>query len=91
MLLKKKITLLPHIDWEQLLDSVKEQYKAYPMCTEDGIKILFKKAWIHLRKSNTEPIVRLHVEAAQEVQAVYIVKRLMQHISTYCQEQRHNN
>lgn len=84
VLIKKKITLLPHIAWEKLLDTVQAQYKAYPMCTEDGIKILFEKAWMHLRKSNTEPIVRLHVEADTKAQAVHVMEQLIQQINAYC-------
>lgn len=78
VLLKKKIALTPDTDWTMLLDIIKRQYKAYPINTEDGIKIIFEKAWIHLRKSNTEPIVRLYVEATTEDRAHQMVKQLIE-------------
>ena len=77
VLLKKKIALTPDIDWTTLLDSIKKQYQEYPMNTEDGLKIIFEKAWIHLRKSNTEPIIRLYIEAETETHAHNLMEQLI--------------
>ncbi|MHA7877993.1 MAG: phosphoglucosamine mutase [Bacteroidota bacterium] len=83
VLLKKKIVLAPNVDWVALLDIIKKQYKQYPMNTEDGVKIIFEKAWIHLRKSNTEPIIRLYIEAVTEAQAHLIAQELIQAMQRY--------
>ena len=80
VLIKKKITWTLDTDWAALLDMLKERYKAYPMNLEDGLKIMFEKAWVHLRKSNTEPIIRLYVEAETEARANHLAKQLMQAI-----------
>lgn len=66
---KNKITLTPEMDIDGLLLKVKEQYKHQPHSTIDGLKIEFGKAWLHLRKSNTEPIIRVYSEAATAEQA----------------------
>jgi phosphomannomutase len=47
-----------------LLEKVKEQYAAQPVNTVDGVKIEFDKSWVHLRSSNTEPIIRVYSEAS---------------------------
>jgi len=83
VLLKKKIALTPDIDWTTLLDSIKKQYQEYPMNTEDGLKIIFEKAWIHLRKSNTEPIIRLYAEADTEEQAAQLAMQVMRPIKSH--------
>ena len=48
---------------DDLLEKIKEQYKAQKPNTVDGLKIDFKDSWVHLRKSNTEPIIRVYTEA----------------------------
>ena len=77
VLLKKKIALTPNADWAILLGKIREQYQEYPMNTEDGLKIVLEKAWIHLRKSNTEPIIRFYVEADTEVYAHHLAENLI--------------
>lgn len=84
VLVKHKIQLIPDTDVAALLGTIRQQYSAYPMNTEDGVKILFEKAWIHLRQSNTEPIIRLYAEAETEAQANHLVKQLRQQISSHC-------
>jgi len=83
VLVKKKITGTLDTDWAAIASTIRNRYKAYPMNLEDGIKVLFKKAWIHLRKSNTEPIIRLYVEAETEAQANHLAKQLMQAIKEH--------
>ena len=66
---KKRLDLTPDTDIDALLDSVKEKYKNYPISTIDGVKIDFPDRWIHLRKSNTEPIIRIYTEAPTKEEA----------------------
>lgn len=66
---KKKLELTPDTDIDNLLNSVKDKYKDYPVSTIDGVKINFPDRWIHLRKSNTEPIIRIYTEAPTKEEA----------------------
>ncbi len=60
---KQKIELTPDIDVDALLVAVKEKYAQYDITDIDGVKIDFPESWVHLRKSNTEPIIRVYSEA----------------------------
>lgn len=60
---KNKIDLPKETDVKALLAKVKDQYTSYPVNTEDGVKIDFEKSWVHLRASNTEPVIRIYSEA----------------------------
>ncbi|MCD7710038.1 MAG: phosphoglucosamine mutase [Porphyromonadaceae bacterium] len=60
---KQRIDLTPAINVDALLQTVKEKYKAYEVTDIDGVKIDFPDGWVHLRKSNTEPIIRVYAEA----------------------------
>jgi len=60
---KKKIELTPYLNVDALLDKIKERYKDEEITTIDGVKIDFPTHWVHLRKSNTEPIIRIYTEA----------------------------
>jgi phosphomannomutase len=60
---KNKVALEPGTDTEGILEKVKDQYSGHPVNTEDGVKIDLPEGWIHLRKSNTEPIIRIYTEA----------------------------
>ena len=60
---KQRIDLTPAIDVDALLRAVKEQYARYEVTDIDGVKIDFPDGWVHLRKSNTEPIIRVYAEA----------------------------
>lgn len=60
---KKKIDLSPGVDLEQLLGKISEEYSHYKINTIDGLKIDMEAGWVHLRSSNTEPIVRVYTEA----------------------------
>ncbi|QNA42818.1 phosphoglucosamine mutase [Lacibacter sediminis] len=61
---KQKIDLPKETDVKALLAKVKDQYSAQPVNTVDGVKIDFDKSWVHLRSSNTEPIIRVYSEAS---------------------------
>ncbi|MDO4190123.1 MAG: phosphoglucosamine mutase [Bacteroidales bacterium] len=66
---KNKIQLTPQIDVDGVLAVVKGCYKQFQLNTEDGVKIDFPQGWVHLRKSNTEPIIRIYSEAPTKEQA----------------------
>ncbi|RZM21523.1 MAG: phosphoglucosamine mutase, partial [Pedobacter sp.] len=74
---KNKITLTPDMDIDALLLKVEEKYKAQPYSTIDGLKIEFDKQWVHLRRSNTEPIIRIYSEAATEEAAEELANRII--------------
>lgn len=66
---KNKIELTPDIDVDALLEAVKQKYAGEQITDIDGVKIDFADSWVHLRKSNTEPIIRIYSEAATPAQA----------------------
>ena len=61
---KNKIQLTPDIDVDAILEAVKKKYASEEITDIDGVKIDFPDSWVHLRKSNTEPIIRIYSEAA---------------------------
>ena len=79
---KNKIELTPEINVDQVLESVKEKYKNEHINTIDGVKIDFekKREWIHLRKSNTEPIIRIYAESQSEDKADELAQRIIRDI-----------
>lgn len=78
---KNKIELGQGTDMRKIFDGIKEKYKNQPMHTEDGLKIEFDAEWVHLRTSNTEPIIRIYAESTSENTAHHIAKKLMMDIS----------
>jgi len=74
---KNKITLTPEMDIDGLLHKVEEKYKKQPHTTIDGLKIEFDKEWVHLRRSNTEPIIRIYSEANSEAIADNLAKKII--------------
>ncbi len=78
---KNKIELTPGFDIKKIFDHIKKKYKKNKINTEDGLKIEFEKDWVHLRTSNTEPIIRIYAESNFETTAANIAKRLMQDIN----------
>jgi phosphomannomutase len=77
---KNKIELENGIDVKAIFEKIKKKYKNNPINTEDGLKIEFDTDWVHLRTSNTEPIIRIYAESSFETTANNIAKRLMQDI-----------
>jgi len=77
---KKKIELTPEINVDEILDDIKEKYDRYPINTEDGVKINFEKEWVHLRKSNTEPIIRIYAESEFETTASNLADKIIRDI-----------
>lgn len=74
---KNKISLEKEVDLSAIFSKIKEKYKNQPINTEDGLKIEFDNDWVHLRSSNTEPIIRIYSESNFETTADNIAKRLM--------------
>jgi phosphomannomutase len=62
---------------DKILDYVKKKYKNQPVSTVDGVRIEFDKEWVHLRKSNTEPIIRIYAESDMETKADNLAKKIM--------------
>lgn len=77
---KNKIELDKGVDVKTIFEKIKVKYKNQPLNTEDGLKIEFDKDWVHLRTSNTEPIIRIYAESQNETTADNIAKRIMQDI-----------
>ena len=77
---KNKIELQNNLDVDEIFNKIKKKYKNHPINTEDGLKIEFDKDWVHLRTSNTEPIIRIYAESNFETTANNIAMRLMQDI-----------
>lgn len=74
---KNKIELTPDIDVDAILRAVKEKYSGEKVTDIDGVKIDFPSSWVHLRKSNTEPIIRIYSEAATMEEADELAHRIM--------------
>lgn len=77
---KNKISLSEDIDLNSIFEKIKDKYKNQPINTEDGVKIEFDKDWVHLRPSNTEPIIRIYAESGSETTSENIAKRIMEDI-----------
>ncbi|MDD4729014.1 MAG: phosphoglucosamine mutase [Dysgonamonadaceae bacterium] len=77
---KQKIDLTPEINIDTLLSTIKEKYKKEVIIDIDGVKIEFKDRWVHLRKSNTEPIIRIYTEAPSPEEAVRLGKKIINEI-----------
>ena len=78
---KNKIALENGADVQHVFTEIKNKYKNQPVNTDDGLKIEFDTDWVHLRTSNTEPIIRIYAESNFETTADNIAKRLMKDIS----------
>ncbi|WP_259067396.1 phosphoglucosamine mutase [Mucilaginibacter sp. X4EP1] len=82
---KNKITLTPEMDIDALLLKVEEKYKKQPHTTIDGLKIEFDKEWVHLRRSNTEPIIRIYSEGNSETVANNLASKIIADIKEILQ------
>ena len=79
---KKKIELTPGINVDRILEEMAENYSKEDINTIDGVKIDFSDSWVHLRKSNTEPIIRVYTEAPSQESADSLAKRIMDEIAS---------
>ncbi len=74
---KNKIEFSPEMDIENILENIIVKYKSQPITTIDGIKIHFENEWVHLRRSNTEPIVRIYAESDMMAKAENLAKKII--------------
>ena len=81
---KQKVELTPEIDVDAILAAVKERFSAYDINDIDGVKIDFPDKWVHLRKSNTEAIIRIYAEAPTKTEAEALGGELIQIIKDIC-------
>ena len=81
---KNRIDLTPEIDVDAILAKVKELYKNERVNDKDGVKIDFADGWVHLRKSNTEPIIRVYSEAATMEEADALAGKVIEIVHALC-------
>ncbi len=79
-IIKNKMELQHGLDLNAIFDKIRKKYKSHPVNTEDGLRIEFEDDWVHLRLSNTEPIIRIIAESNFETTAKNIALRLMHDI-----------
>ena len=79
---KKKITLDANIDVDKILEQIKKDFSSEEITDIDGVKIDFKDSWVHLRKSNTEPIIRIYSEAHSMEEAEKLGEEIINRIKT---------
>ncbi len=77
---KNKIQLTPEINVDSILKEMSNRYKHEEVNTIDGVKIDFEKEWVHLRKSNTEPIIRIYTESTSPEKATTLAQKIMKEI-----------
>ncbi len=78
---KNKIELTPQIDVDKILNKMAAKYQEEEVSTIDGVKIDFEMEWVHLRKSNTEPIIRVYTESTSQMNADNLAERIMHEIN----------
>jgi phosphomannomutase len=79
---KKKIDLNPSINVDAILEAMEAKYTHEDISTIDGVKIDFPTEWVHLRKSNTEPIIRIYTEAPSQEKADALADKIIAEIKT---------
>lgn len=77
---KNKMELPDALELDVVLHKIAQRYKSYPVNTTDGVKIEFDTEWVHLRKSNTEPIIRIYSESEHETTAENLAQKLIRDI-----------
>ncbi|MBP6409671.1 MAG: phosphoglucosamine mutase [Pseudarcicella sp.] len=85
---KNKIELTPEINVDKVLEEIQKKYKKNPINNIDGLKIEFDKEWVHLRKSNTEPIIRIYSEADAITKADNLAKKIISDIKEIIQTKK---
>lgn len=79
---KKKVELTPGLDVDGILKAMEDRYQNERLTTIDGVKIDFSESWVHLRKSNTEPIIRVYTEAKSQDEANELADKFIEEIGT---------
>ena len=74
--------MTPTIDVDKILVEMRNKYRDFEVDTLDGVKIYFNQEWVHLRKSNTEPIIRIYSESVNEEKAQQLAMKIIEEIKT---------
>ena len=85
---KNKISLDPSVDFSKVFVTIQSKYKREKISTVDGLKIDFEDGWIHLRQSNTEPIIRIYSEAGSQVAADAYAQKIMRDINEILKDEK---
>lgn len=83
---KNKIELTPDINVDNILDRIQTRYSKQPLNTIDGVRIEFDREWVHLRKSNTEPIIRIYSESETQTTATNLANKIISDIKEIISE-----
>lgn len=83
---KNKIELTQDIDVDKILERIQQKYAKHPVSTIDGVKIEFEREWVHLRKSNTEPIIRIYAESEVMTTAENLARKIISDIKEIISE-----
>lgn len=83
---KQKVSLAEDMDPDLVLAKMRETYQELPHNTEDGLKLLMDSEWVHMRRSNTEPIIRIYAESSDKNAANALAARFASEISSLCEE-----
>lgn len=83
---KNKIELTPEINVDNILDRIQTRYSKQPLNTIDGVRIEFDREWVHLRKSNTEPIIRIYSESETQTTATSLANKIISDIKEIISE-----
>jgi phosphomannomutase len=83
---KKKVDLDLSTNIDLLFEEIENKYRKQPINTIDGVKIEFDNDWVHLRRSNTEPIIRIYAESSSETTANNIAEQLMKDLQTFAKK-----
>ena len=75
-MVKDRVELASHSNLDNILAKLRSKYKSYPQNNEDGLKIFIDDNWLHLRRSNTEPIIRIYAEAETQTVAQNLVNKI---------------
>jgi phosphomannomutase len=85
---KNKIQMEENLDLDKVLNRVKTKYKSHPVNTEDGIRIEFENDWVHLRRSNTEPIIRIYSESHNLTTAEKLAEKIIADIKNFIKDEK---
>jgi phosphomannomutase len=83
---KKKVDLDVSVNIDKVFEEIENKYSNYPVNTIDGLKIELDKDWVHLRRSNTEPIIRIYAESNSETTSDNIANQIMQELKYFSQK-----
>jgi phosphomannomutase len=83
---KNKIELTPEINVDNILDRIQTRYSKQPVNTVDGVRIEFDREWVHLRRSNTEPIIRIYSESETQTTATSLANKIISDIKEIISE-----